>query len=117
MNKEEFFQSLSEPLREKVVEIAGRSYRIREMTEEQGTQYELMIQDKAGRFDFSRARRAMIALMLIDDAGNRIVDDESQLKALPRSVAGVLFGECQQLNRYDAGEVKALVKNSDEALG
>ena len=117
MNKDDFLASLAEPLREKVIEIAGRSYRLREMTEEQGTQYELMIQDKAGRFDFSRARRAMIAIMLLDDSGNRMVDDESQLKALPRSVAGILFDECQQLNRYDAGEVKALVKNSDEVPG
>jgi hypothetical protein len=36
---------------------------------------------------------------------------------MPRSVAGVLFDECQQLNRYDPGEVKALVKNSDEVPG
>lgn len=117
MNREEFFASLAQPLREKVVCIDGRNYRLREMTEEQGTSYELMLQDKAGKFDFSRARRAMIALMLVDDDGNRIVDDESQLKALPRSIAGVLFDECQQLNRYDAGEVKALVKNFDEVPG
>jgi hypothetical protein len=117
MNKDEFFASLSAPLKESVVCVDGRNYRLREMTEEQGTQYELMIQDKAGRFDFSRARRAMIAIMLLDDSGNRIVDDESQLKAMPRSLAGVLFDECQKLNRYDPGDVKALVKNFDEVPG
>jgi hypothetical protein len=116
MNKDEFFASLA-PVKESVVCVDGRNYRLREMTEDAGTQYELMLQDKAGKFDFSRARRAMIALMLVDDDGNRIVDDESQLKTMPRSLAGVLFEECQKLNRYDPGEVKALVKNSDEVPG
>ena len=117
MNKDEFFASLASPLKESVVCVDGRNYRLREMTEDAGTQYALMLQDKAGKFDFSRARRAMIALMLVDDDGNRIVDDESQLKAMPRSLAGVLFEECQKLNRYDPGEVKGLVKNSDEVDG
>jgi hypothetical protein len=115
IDKSAFFSLIAQPLREKVVDVDGNQFRLREMTEEVNTQYELMLQDKKGSFDFSRARRAMIALMLIDGDGNRIVDDESQLKSMPRSLAGALFDECQKLNRYEPGEVKALVKNSDEA--
>jgi hypothetical protein len=115
IDKESFFSLIAKPLREKVVEVDGNSFRLREMTEEQNTQYELALQDKKGGFDYTKARRTMIALMLVDDAGNRIIDDESQIKQMPRSLAGVLFDECQRLNRYEPGEVKALVKNSDEA--
>lgn len=105
---------LAEPLREKVIAIGGINFRLREMTEEQSTQYELALQDK-GKYDWARARRAMIAMMLVDDAGNRIVQDESQLKTMPRSIAGRLFDECQSLNRYEPNEVKDLIKNSDAA--
>jgi hypothetical protein len=117
MNRDEFLSMLAEPLRESTVEAAGRKFRLREMSEEDATKYELSIQSKEGKYDFSKARRSMIALMLIDDEGNRMVDDESQLKVMPRSLAGLLFDECQKLNRYEPGEVKDLVKNSDEADG
>lgn len=106
---------LTAPLREKVVAIGELKFRLREMTEEQATQYELALQDKTGKYNWARARRAMIALMLVDDNGNRVVTDENQLKSLPRSIAGKLFDECQSLNRYEANEVKDLIKNSDEA--
>jgi hypothetical protein len=106
---------LAEPLREKVVAIGDLKFRLREMTEEQSTQYELALQDKSGRYDWARARRAMIAMMLVDDAGNRVVQDESQLKTLPRSIAGRLFDECQSLNRYEPNEVRDLIKNCDAA--
>jgi len=108
---------LTAPLREKVVVIGDYNFRLREMTEEQSTKYELALQDKSGKYDWARARRAMIAMMLVDDSGNHVVTDESQLKAMPRSIAGRLFDECQSLNRYEANEVKDLIKNSEEADG
>lgn len=106
---------LANPLREKVVAIGDLQFRLREMSEDESTRYELALQDKSGKYDWARARRAMIAAMLIDDAGNKLVDDESQLKAMPRSIAGKLFDECQSLNRYEPNEVKELIKNSEAA--
>lgn len=106
---------LESPLREKVVTIGDLQFRLREMTEDESTRYELALQDKSGRYDWARARRAMIAAMLIDDSGNKLVDDESQLKNMPRSIAGRLFDECQSLNRYEPNEVRDLIKNSDTA--
>lgn len=106
---------LTAPLREKVVTVGDLQFRLREMTEEQSTKYELALQDKSGKYDWARARRAMIAMMLVDDAGNQVATDESQLKAMPRSIAGKLFDECQSLNRYEPNEVKELIKNSEAA--
>lgn len=115
MNRNQLLAMMDEPLREKVVTVNNCDYRIREMTEEQGTQYELELQSKDGQFDFSKSRRLLIAKMLVDDEGELIVESESELKRMPRSVAGALYEECLKLNRYDAKEVKALVKNSDGA--
>lgn len=112
MNRDQLLAVLDEPLREKVVTVNNRDYRLREMTEEQGTEYELALQSKDGTFDFSKSRRLLISKMLVDDEGGLLVADESELKRMPRSVAGALYQECLDLNRYDAKEVKALVKNS-----
>ena len=113
MNREEFFSWIAQPLREKVVEIEGRSIRLREMTEEQRTEYELMLQDKKGKADLKKARRAMLAMMIVDNDGNRIVDDESQLRNMPGGIAGELFAACLELNRYEKDEIDDLIKNSE----
>ena len=115
MNREKLLAMMQEPLRQKIVTVNGCDYCIREMTEEQGTEYELELQSKDGKFDFSKSRRLLISKMLVDDSGNLIVESESELKRMPRSVAGALYEECLQLNRYDAKEVKALVKNFEGA--
>lgn len=117
MNKEELLAAFSRPLRSMDVEIEGRTYRLREMTEDDSATYEVMLQDKKGKIDVSKARRAMIAMCLVDDSGNRIIDDESELRRMPRSLASALYAKCLDLNNYEDGEVKALVKNSEEAAG
>lgn len=117
MNRDEFFALLEKPLKESRIEIDGKQYRLREMSEDDSANYELALQDKTGKYNFSRARRAMIAQMLLDDDGNRIIENEAELKPFGRSLTGALYDECQKLNSYKDGEVKALVKNSDEADG
>lgn len=114
MNLESLNEYLKRPLKETVVKIDGIDWRLRQMTEEDATKYELGLQSKKGEVDFTRARRLMISLMLIDEKGNRVVTDESILKQLPRSVAGVLFEKCQELNFYEEGEIESLVKKSEE---
>jgi hypothetical protein len=117
LNKDEFLSWIAQPLREKVVEIDGKELRLREMSEAQRADYELMLQDKKGKPDYTKARRAMIAIMLIDSDGNRIVQHESELMSMPGGLAGVLFDECLTLNRYDKKEIEDLIKNSDGADG
>lgn len=117
MNKEELLAAFSRPLRRMDVEIEGRTYRLREMTEDDSASYEVMLQDKKGKIDVSKARRAMIAMCLVDDSGSRLIEDESELRKMPRSLASALYAKCLDLNNYEDGEVKALVKNCEEAAG
>ncbi len=116
ISKEEFFEVIAKPLAEKVVTIGGNDYRLREMSEEAGCDYEIAL-SSGGKWDIKKARRAMIAVMLVDDQGNRIVDDESQLKSMSRALAGELYDACLKLNSYQEGEVEELIKNSEPAEG
>lgn len=115
INRALLSEYLSKPLREEVFVIDGFEWRLRQMTEEQGTEYELALQNKKGQIDFSKARRLMISLMLIDENGQRVSDKEEDFKKLPRAIAGELFSKCQELNSYDKGEIEDLVKKSEEA--
>lgn len=116
ITKEEFFAIIDQPAIEKLVDYEGKTYRIRAMTEADGIEYELMIQ-KDGEWDIKKARRAMICVMLLDNDGNRIVDDEARLKGMPRGLAGFLWDECQKLNGYRPGEVDDIVKKSEPVEG
>jgi hypothetical protein len=92
----------------------GKPFRLRELTEEEGVDYELALQDKKGKFDIARMRRALIAYCLVDDDGNRVFDDPDKLKTMRRSLASFLFQRCQALNNYDENELEGLIKNSEE---
>lgn len=116
VSKEEFFSLLDEPLAESVVTIAGKSYRIRELTEELGIQYELEL-SKSGKFDPYRSRRAMVALCLIDGDGNRIVDDPEKLKKMKLGIINQLHDACLELSRYRKDDIEESVKNSEPAEG
>ena len=115
IHKQLLSEYLSKPLREEVVEIDGHQWRLRQMTEDQGTTYELALQDKKGKIDFSKARRLMISLMLIDEEGNRVSENEADIKNLSRAVAAELFSRCQDLNAYGKAEIEDIVKKSEEA--
>lgn len=117
MSKTDLLAAFSRPLRQMDVEIEGHVFHLKEMTENDSATYEVMLQDKKGKIDVSRARRAMIAMCLVDEHGNRIIDDESELRQMPRSMASALYAKCLELNNYDDDEVKSLVKKSDAAAG
>ena len=113
VNAQQLQELMHRPLREKVVYIDGVGYRLRELTEEQGTQYELSLSDKKGNRDISGARRTLIALSLIDADGNRVCNNADELKRLPRGIAGILWEECIKLSEYNESEIEQLVKNSE----
>ncbi len=115
IDKDSLADVLSQPVQEVVVEFEGRLFRLRELTEDQAVAYELELQDKKGKFDVKKMRRAMIAHSWIGVDGERLIDDSDKLKNMRRSLAGYLFDECQKLNRYEPGELEGLVKNSEEA--
>lgn len=115
VDKNSLDEVLGMPLQEKVVVCEGREYRLREMNDEQGVEYELELQDKRGKFDVKKMRRTLIAHCWVGPDGERLVTDTDKLKTMRRSLSGFLFDECQKLNRYEAGELEGLVKNSEEA--
>jgi hypothetical protein len=114
ISKEEFFSEIAKPLAVGTVEYNGKQYQLRQMNEDDGAKFELMLQTKSG-FDLTRYRRSMIAMMLIDSDGNLIVDDADKLKGMSRELAGKLFEKCQELDGYKPGEVEAIAKNSEPA--
>lgn len=115
MNREDFLKVISRPLRESSVEVEGHVFKLKEMTESEGAKYELSLQDKKGNYDFSKSRRALLAMMLVDDDGNRLVESEAELANMPRAIAGVLFEAAQELNKYGKDDIEELVKNSSGA--
>jgi hypothetical protein len=92
----------------------GKEFRLRQMSEEVACEYESALMGGTG-WDYKKTRRAMIALMLVDDNDQLIIDDESQLKSMPKNLAGFLFDKCQELNGYLPGELDELRKNSEPA--
>lgn len=111
INKDAFLALCKRELKTTTVVIDGNEFRLREMSEAEGAEYELSLQDDKGKIDFSGARRKMLSLMLVDDDGNRLVDNADDLKSLSRSIAGQLFDAAQKLNSYQPNEVDSLVKN------
>jgi hypothetical protein len=114
VSKEEFMSILDAPLDEKVVSIGGKAYRLRELTEEGGIEYEKQLA-KGGKFDPYRARRAMVSLCLVDEAGNRIIDDPDILKKMKLGIINTLHDECLALSRYRKDDVEETVKNLEPA--
>lgn len=116
IGKTEFEALLAEPLRTRVVIVNEREFRVQEMTEGQGAEYELSLQTN-GKTDMNKARRAMLAIMLVDSEGNRLAQSGDQLLGLPLSYASPIWEVCLELNRYSEKEIKQLVKNSEGVEG
>lgn len=117
MSKADLMAAFNRPLRRMDVELEGHTFHLREMSENDSATYEVMMQDKKGKIDISRARRSMLVMCIVDEHGNRVFDNESELLSIPRSMASALYAKCLELNNYDDNEVKALVKNSEAAAG
>jgi hypothetical protein len=115
IDKDSLQSVLDLPMQETTVEYEGKQYRLLEMNEEQGIDYELALQDKKGKFDVRKMRRVLISHCWVGPDGERLVTDADQLKTMRRSLSGFLFDHCQKLNRYEPGELEGLVKNSEEA--
>jgi hypothetical protein len=75
---------------------------------------EIKMQTKQG-WDVSRHRMLMVSYSLIDDDGNRIIEDWEQLKNAPRSLIGPLYEACLSLSKYDESEISELAKKSERA--
>lgn len=117
MNKEQFKALLAKPVSIKQVEYEGQVFHIKSMTEKEGVEYELSISNKDGEIDWSRARRAMLSTMLVDESGNKLVDDPEELGSMELALAEFLWAECRPFARGKAKEVDDLRKKSEEVQG
>jgi hypothetical protein len=117
MNKEQFKALLAKPISVKQVEYEGNVFHIKSMNEKEGVEYELAIADKEGNIDWAKARRAMLATMLVDEAGNKLVDSASEIEVMDLALAEFLWSECRPFARGKAKEVDDLRKKSEEVQG
>jgi len=116
IGKDGFASLLAQPLRRRTVVLNDIPFLVQEMTESEGAKYEIALQTN-GKVDMNKARREMLALMLIDADGNKLVDSGDQLMQLPLSYASPIWEACLELNRYSEKEIKDLVKNSEGVVG
>lgn len=116
VSKEEFFSLIKKPREERIVCIDGMKFRIRELTELLGIEYEKDLA-KHGKYDIYRSRRAMVAMCVIDSDGNQIVTNSDDLMESPLGLINRLHDECLDLNRYQKDEVEEAIKNSEPAVG
>jgi len=115
INKEQFWELAKRPFREKVVEFDKVEYRLREMSEADSADLEVKLQTKSGDFSYWKHRRLTVALCLVDDEGNRIVDDPEKLASLGKTLIGKLYAEALKLNDYEERELESLAKKSEGA--
>lgn len=116
--KSRFFELAKRPLKQSTVVVEGQEFHVRELSERDAAEMELKMQDKkTGKFDLTRHRRLMVSYCLVDEAGNRFIDDPEELADFPKSIIGKIYEVAQELSSYNPGEVESLIKKSDEATG
>ena len=120
ISREEFAEFLTEPLREKTVSVQTakgiKEFRLLEMSEAVGAEYEIACQSN-GKYDFAKARREMVALMLVDDNGERLVKSGDDIRALGLGRINKLWEACLELNSYSEKDITDITKNSEGAEG
>lgn len=117
MNRDDFKALLSKPLSVKAVEVCGLTFHLKKLTEEEGIKRDLAVQTKEGEFHWDKFRRVTLALMLCDEQGNKLVDDESELKSLELDIADGLWTEAKDMLGIRAKEVSSEAKKSDATQG
>ena len=109
--------------RYKIVPIDGfGAVRIQSLNEREWAAFEMSaVASKGGiiRKRVEDARRRLIAMCAVNDAGNRLLShaDVPSLENLDGSVAAELFDECQKHCGFEENEIEDMVKNSDGIPG
>lgn len=114
-NKQAFLSIANRPLKTDSITIEGYTFKIRELSEGDAAKMEIEMQDGKGKFDYTRHRRLMVAYSLIDEAGNRLIDNPDELSGCAKTIISAVYERCLALSDYDPKEVESLVKKSGEA--
>jgi len=115
ISKDQFWELAKRPFRETVVSFDGNEYRLREMSEADSADLEVKLQTKSGEFNYAKHRRLTVASCLVDDEGNRIVDDPEKLAGLPKTLIAKLYEEALTVNDYGIRDLESLAKKSEGA--
>lgn len=115
--KSRFLALAKRPLKQTTVVVEGQEFFVRELSEGDAAQMELKMQDKSGKYDLTRHRRLMVSYCLVDESGNRLIDNPDDLAECPKSIIGRIYEVALELSSYNPGEVESLAKKSDEATG
>lgn len=103
--REDFLRSISSQRRYKDVLLPRQqiTVRVQSLTERERSRYELFSTAPDGRYDRMlnmSARRFLLALCLVDDAGKRLLGDTDEeldiLAEMDAGDAGVLFSACRE---------------------
>jgi hypothetical protein len=118
-SKAEFWEIANRPKRDGSVEIDGKSFRLREMSEAEAAELEVKLQDKSGKIDWTKHRRLVVHYCLVDADGNRIVDKPDDLASVGKSLISRLYEKACHVNDYIASELEelSLAKKSSGADG
>ena len=109
-SRDSFLAIAKRPLKTDEITIEGQTFRIRELSEGDAAKMEIEMQDGKGRFDYTRHRRLMVAYSLVDDDGNRLIDNPDDLIGCAKAIVSAVYERCLALSDYDPKEVESLVK-------
>ena len=112
--RDSLFRLGGRPLKTATVEVYGESFTVRELSEADAAEMEVKMQ-VGGKVDFTRHRRLLVSYSLIDDDGNRIIQDPDELKSFPKAVVGKIYEAALEVSEYNESDIEALAKKSSEA--
>lgn len=104
------------------VEVDGKKFRIRSLSELAKSQYEEGMKNKKGELRQDRlldARCALLVECLVDGAGNQILNRTQipELRKLDGRTSGALYDAIMQHCGWKDSDIEGLVKNSPETHG
>jgi len=104
------------------VDVADSEYRIRSLTENEKSEYEAAVMTDKAEFSVAKMKRQRIRLLLlclVDDEGNRLLDDADarMLGQVDGMVTTALFDACRKHVGFESGDIEALAKNSASSPG
>jgi len=104
----------------KLIDLAdGTRCRIQSLTEGEKSAYEASILTARGRMNrtkFQEATGRLIVLVLVDNAGNRLlsVNDLPEVSKMDGAITAQIYNEARLHCGFEEGDIESLVKNSDE---
>ena len=112
--RDAFFALVKRPLKTKKIIVEGQEFLIRELSEADSAEMEVKLQGKDRLIDWTQHRRLLVSYCLVDDDGNRIVENPDELKGASMALIGQIYSECMRMSDVQEEDMMKLAKKSDE---